>query len=78
MKRPNPTFLTKAVEIKEKRHNRIKIAIIVIAVLSLLTIFVIKVASMQQVYRERFPEQVPQLQPRPLSPQKALSRKKSP
>ncbi|MBO4242544.1 MAG: serine hydrolase [Clostridiales bacterium] len=58
MKRPNPTFLTKAVEIKEKRHNRIKIAIIVIAVLSLLTIFVIKVASMQQVYRERFPELV--------------------
>lgn len=58
MKRPNPTFLTKAVEIKEKRHNRIKIAVIVIAVLSLLTIFVIKVASMQDVYRERFPELV--------------------
>ena len=58
MKRPNPTFLTKAVEIKEKRHNRIKIAVIVIVILSLLTIFVIKVASMQEIYREQFPDLV--------------------
>ncbi|HAW16584.1 MAG: serine hydrolase [Clostridiales bacterium] len=58
MKRPNPTFLTKAVEIREKRHHRARVIIIVLVVLTLLTVFILKVASMQKLYKEEYPELV--------------------
>lgn len=55
---PNPTFLTKASGIKQKRHTRALIALAIIAALSLITAFVMWEAHMQSVYKEKFPEMV--------------------
>ena len=55
---PNPTFLTKASGIKQKRHTRAVITLVVIAVLSLITVFVMWGAHMQSVYRDKFPDMV--------------------
>lgn len=58
MKYPNPTFLQKASGIKHKRRNIAIVIISIITVVTLVCIFVNKVASMQDVYRESFPELV--------------------
>lgn len=55
---PNPTFLTKASGIKHKRHTRAVITCIVIAALSLITVFVMWGAHMQSIYKEKFPDMV--------------------
>lgn len=55
---PNPTFLTKASGIKQKRHTRALIVLAIIAVLVLITAFVTWGAHMQSIYKKKFPEMV--------------------
>ena len=55
---PNPTFLTKASGIKQKRHTRAVITVVILAVLSLVTVFIMWGAHMQSIYREKFPDMV--------------------
>ncbi|SMC39961.1 Beta-lactamase enzyme family protein [Oscillospiraceae bacterium] len=55
---PNPTFLTKASGIKQKRHTRALIAFVIVVVLSLATVFVMWGVHMQSVYKEQFPDMV--------------------
>jgi hypothetical protein len=55
---PNPTFLTKASGIKQKRHTRALIALAIIAALSLITAFIAWEAHMQSVYKDKFPDMV--------------------
>lgn len=58
MKYPNPTFLKSAEKIRHTRRNRIVIITISVCVLALLSLFVLKMASMQEKYRKDFPELV--------------------
>ncbi len=58
MKAPNPTFLTKASGIKQKRHTRALIAFVIVVILSLATVFVMWGAHMQSIYAEKFPDMV--------------------
>ena len=55
MKRPNPTFLTKAEGIKTSRKRRTLIIIAVLVVLTLAIIFVKSIASAQEQYRLQYP-----------------------
>ena len=55
---PNPTFLTKASGIKQKRHTRAVITLVAVTVLSLITVFVMWGAHMQSVYKKKFPDMV--------------------
>ena len=58
MRYPNPTFLQKASGIRHKRRNRTLIIIGVLLTLTLICIFVSRVAAMQDEYREKYPELV--------------------
>ena len=55
-KRPNPTFLQKAEGLKNMRRKRTLIIILSVLAVVLVAIFISSVASMQDKYRERFPE----------------------
>ncbi len=58
MSYPNPTFLTKASNIKKTRKTRTIIAVVVLVVIALLTTFVLWGAHMQSIYAEKYPEMV--------------------
>lgn len=58
MSYPNPTFLTKASDIRQKRKTRTIIAVVVLVIIALGITFVMWGAHMQSIYAERFPDMV--------------------
>lgn len=52
---PNPTFLQKAESIRHTRRNRTIVILSVLTICTLLVIFVVKIAAMQEEYRAKFP-----------------------
>lgn len=58
MRYPNPTFLSKASDIRYKRGRLILIVVTCLVVLLTLVLFISKISSMQEGYKERFPELV--------------------
>ncbi len=58
MSYPNPTFLTKASDIRGKRRTRTIIAVVVLVILALIITFVLWGAHMQKIYAENYPELV--------------------
>ena len=57
-KRPNPTFLQKAEGLKNMRRKRTLIIALSVLAVVLVVVFISSVASMQERYRESFPELV--------------------
>ena len=55
MKRPNPTFLTKAEGIKTSRKKRTLIIILAIMVITFVIVFISSIASYQDTYRLMYP-----------------------
>lgn len=58
MRYPNPTFLNKASDIRYKRGRLLFIAITCLVVLFTVSLFIYKIASMQKIYEEKYPELV--------------------
>lgn len=58
MRYPNPTFLQKASGIRHTRRNRTLIIIGVLLTVTLICVFVSRVAAMQDKYREKYPDLV--------------------
>lgn len=58
MKYPNPTFLKVASKVKHTRRNRIIIVIVCLLVVTAIVLFIMKMASMQEQYRNEFPQLV--------------------
>lgn len=58
MKYPNPTFLNTAEKVRHTRRNITIIVIVCLCLITAVVLFVLKMASMQERYRQEFPELV--------------------